>query len=140
MTDQDKLLFSMGEKLDSLIEAKQEAKSSMLDLVSQLKEVIHRISILERFDVKRIDRLETYFDMLKDRLLIIESKGPPAMDQVVEQQDQFKTDFIDLKVKMENIGKTLEQKNVHWQNIILTFIQIMGTILSAIILFKMGMR
>ncbi len=130
----------MEEKLDSLIECKHETKSSMLDLVSQLKEVIHRISILERFDVKRIDRLETYFDMLKDRLLIIESKGPPAMQKIAEQQDLFKGELIDLKVIVENMHKTLEKKSLQWQNIMLTLVQTIGTILSAIILYKMGVK
>lgn len=140
MLETEKALISMQEKLDALLESKQDTKSSVLDLVSQIKEVIHRISILERFDVKRIDKLETYSDILKDRLLVIESKGPPAMQQLMDTQKSFNDQFIDLKLKVENIHNHLEEKNRDWKNIVLTCIQIIGTILSVIILFRLGVK
>lgn len=140
MTDSEKVLISLQEKLDSLLESKSETKSSILDLVSQIKEVIHRISILERFDIKRIDRLETYLDILKDRLLVMESKGPPIVQELITQNLDFQKKFIELKNTVDNIQFQLTDKNTQWKNIILLSLQVLGTIISAIILYKLGIK
>jgi len=140
MTDAEKVLISLQDKLDSLVESKSETKSSILDLVSQIKEVIHRISILERFDIKRIDRLETYLDILKDRLLVMESKGPPIVQELIIQNSEFQKKFLELKNTVDNIQNQLTDKNTQWKNIILILLQVLGTIISAIILYKLGIK
>jgi len=140
MTDAEKVLISLQEKLDSLVESRSETKSSILDLVSQIKEVIHRISILERFDIKRIDRLETYLDILKDRLLVMESKGPPVVQELISQNSEFQKKFIEIKTSVDNIQGQLSDKNAQWKNIILILLQVLGTIISAIILYKLGIK
>jgi hypothetical protein len=140
MTDAEKVLISLQEKLDSLVESRSETKSSILDLVSQIKEVIHRISILERFDIKRIDRLETYLDILKDRLLVMESKGPPIVQELIIQNSEFQKKFLELKNTVDNIQNQLTDKNTQWKNIILILLQVLGTIISAIILYKLGIK
>lgn len=141
MTDIEKSIVLVQEKLENVVTSNQDTKEVICNLLNQITILVNRISILERFDIKKIEKLETFIEILKDRLTEIEHKGSPTTQQLIKQQDYFKMEFLDLKSKIIFIESHVRDRNAYWQNIILTAISLfgtlVGTVISGIVLYKL---
>lgn len=141
MTEIEKNIVLVQEKLENVINSNQDTREIISNLLEQLTILVNRIAVLERFDIKRIERLETFIEILKDRLTAIEHRGSPSVQQLIKQHDEFRLDFTELKSKMNFIETHLKDRNAYWQNIILTAMSLcgtlVGTIISGIVLYKL---
>lgn len=133
MTDVEKSLLIVQEKLEHLLANNLDTKENIATLLLNLQDLSVRISTLEKFDVKRIEKLETCVEILKDRLNSIEHRGSPAVQQIIKKQDDFKEQFAELKTKITFIEEHIRDKNSYRQSILLTILSICGTLISTII-------
>lgn len=141
MLDLEKSLLIVQEKLENLLNNNIDTKENISTLLLNLQDLSNRINQLEKFDIKRIEKLETCVEILKDRLNTLEHRGSPVVQQIIKRHDDVKEQFAELKTKITFIEDYLKDKNSYRQSILLTIFSICGTLISTLIsgliLYKM---
>lgn len=141
MLDLEKSLLIVQEKLENLLNNNIDTKENISTLLLNLQDLSNRINQLENFDIKRIEKLETCVEILKDRLNTLEYRGSPVVQQIIKRHDDVKEQFAELKTKITFIEDYLKDKNSYRQSILLTIFSICGTLISTLIsgliLYKM---
>lgn len=119
------------ERLVNIASSQEDIKKKLENLDNQFRNVMDRISILERIDAKRIEQIERDIKENTTRILVIEAKG-----SLLSQKTKDKVEDIEKRLLIsENHLLLLQKKQIDWRTVIISIVQ---AIISGLILYRLG--